>query len=372
MESDIIGSQLNILENMVNGGMVTDLEGHIIYCNLPVIRISGYTTTESKGMSVLTLHEEEDDEPYKNVYDKIRSNAPLQLNWHGIRKDSSRVWLDISANILKDDTGGSDGCVVSPHVIEDIKRTKLQLEKYKTFAEAIPETSVDTILSVNENGEIIRANTAVTDLFGYEQGELIGESIAVLIPPSLKEYAIRYLENIKKNIEKKISEKGIEINALKKDGTECPIELSVAEVTWDSRKIYTVIIKDMTNRRDLERRIIEIGKDERRGIGRQLQDGLGQMLTGNRLLSENLAEKLKEKNVSEADGVNEIAEMIWNADEYARDMSHGMVVAELENKGFIQAINSLCERTEKMTRFCCTFSKEEGAEIDDFDIALHL
>lgn len=373
MKSEITGTQFNILESMVHGVMVTDLKGHIIYCNPSNVKIFGYSKTEAEGMSIRTLYDENDDKiPFRDLYDEIENEAPLQLNWHGIRKDNSRVWLDIRANIVKSDDGEPDGCVISLHIIEDVKRTKTQLEKNRAFAEAILESSVDAILSVGENGDIIRLNDAATDLFGYNKEELIGKKVDMLIPPSFDDYAKMYMNKIKKKNGQKISEKGMEINAMKKDGSEFPVELSLAEVTWDGRKIYTAIVKDMTKRRDLERRIIEIGNEERRRIGRDLHDGLGQMLTGIRLLSENLASKLRDKNVPEADGIEDIAEMVREADEYARDLSHGMVVTELENKGFIHAIENLCDRTEKTTGISCTFSKEEQVDINDFDIALHL
>lgn len=372
MKSEIAGTQFNILESMMHGVMVTDTKGHIIYSNPTHVKIFGYTKAEADGMSITTLYEDNNKLPFKNLYNKLKKDAPLQLNWHGIRKDDSRVWLDIRANIVKAEDGEPDGCVISLHIIEDKKQTKAQLEKNRAFAEAILETSVDAILSIGEDGKVIRLNAAATDLFGYDKDELVESSVDLLIPPSFDDYAKMYLERIKKKNGEKISEKGMEINAMKKDGTEFPVELSLAEVTWDGRKIYTAIIKDMTKRRELERRIIEVGNEERRSIGRDLHDGLGQMLTGIRLLSENMAEKLKGKNIPEADGVKEIAKMVREADEYARELAHGMVVTELENKGLFKAIENLCERTEKTAGLTCTFKKSEDLEINDFDIALHL
>lgn len=56
--------------------------------------------------------------------------------------------------------------------------------------------------------------------------------------------------------------------------------------------------------------------------------------------------------------------MVRNADEYVRKLSHGMVVTELENKGLMQAIRNLCERTSRATGINCTFSKDDGVEIE--------
>lgn len=372
MKSEISKAQLNILESMMHGVMVTDLSGHIIYCNPSNVKIFGYSKSESEGMSIRTLYEDQEQISYKNLYDKIKKEAPLHLNLYGVRKDNSRVWLHIRANIVHDDNGNSDGYVISLHVNEDIKQTKIKLEKNRAFAEAILETSVDSILSVSENGEIIRLNPATTELFGYKREELLGEKVDILIPPSFEDYAKTYIEKVEKKNGGKVSERGLEVSAMKKDGTEFPVEISLTEVTWDGQKIYTGIVKDLTRRRDLERRIIKIGNEERRRIGRDLHDGLGQMLTGIRLLSENLAEKLNEKNIPEAKGIKDIADMVQEADEYARELAHGMVLTELENKGFIEAVENLCKRTEKTAGLDCTFTIDDDLEIKDFDIALHL
>lgn len=298
MKSEISGAQLKILESIVHGVMVTDLYGHIIYCNPATVKIFGYSKSESKGMSIRKLYDEDDTMPFRVLLEKIKDDAPFQLRWHGVRKDNSRVWLDIRADLINKENGEPEGCVISLHVIEDFKRTEYKLEKNKAFAEAILETSVDSILSVNDSGEIIRMNDAVTKLFGYLKEELIGRSVEMLIPPSYSEYIDVYLGKIQKHSGETVSVRGLEIEALKKSGTEFPVELSIAEVTWDGKKIYTAIVKDLTKRRELERRIIDIGNEERRRIGRDLHNGLGQMLTGIRLHSENMTRKLKKKKYS--------------------------------------------------------------------------
>lgn len=372
MEENISEKEFNILENIVHGVMYTDLRGHIIYWNPANVKIFGYDKSEAQGMSVRTLYDEDEKLPFRQLLEEVIKDAPLQVNWHGIRKNNSRVWLDIRANLLKAENGETDGCVISLHIIDEKIRTKSKLEKNRAFAEAILETSADAILSVDENGNIIRLNDAAVSLFGYEKEELIGRSVEILIPESYSEITEKYLQKIQKGNGQKISERGLEIETLKKDGTEFPSELSIAEVTWDGKKIYTAIIKDLTQRRELERSIIKIGSEERRKIGRELHDGVGQMLTGIRLLSETVAGKLKARNEVAADEVREIAEMVEEADDYVRDLSRGMVVTELESKGLLTAIESLCARTEKAVGIECAYSMDDKLEFEDLDIAMHL
>jgi len=65
-----------------------------------------------------------------------------------------------------------------------------------------------------------------------------------------------------------------------------PVELSLNEVTWDGSKMYVAVLKNLTERRKLEKQILEIGDKERKRIGSELHDNLGQLLTGIRLQTE--------------------------------------------------------------------------------------
>lgn len=363
---------INILESILHGIIVTDLQGHIIYSNPVSTKVFGYSKSESQGMSIRTLYDEDRKMPFREILSQIAKESPVHLCWHGLRKNGSRVWLDIRVNMVNGSDGQADSCVISLHVIDDLKQTEKKLEENRAFAETVLETSVDAIISIDEHGDILSFNRAATKMFGYNEQEVIGRRVDMLLAATQNKKINYYLQEIQKPAGKNISVNGFNTEAQKKDGNVFPVELSISEVTWGGSKIYTAIVKDLTRRRELERRIIEIGNEERRRIGRELHDGLGQMLTGIRLLSETMAMKLEANGVPGSDNVREIANMIRDADEQARDLAHGIVGHDLESKGFSHTIQSLCEKTQKATGINCTFTKDGDFEIKDFNIALHL
>jgi len=177
-----------------------------------------------------------------------------------------------------------------------------------------------------------------------------------------------YLETDKNNL----ADIGKETQGIKKNHLIFPVELSLSEIPINGIQILAGIIRDLSKRRELEHRLIEIGNEERRRIGRDLHDGLGQMLTGIRMLAESLARKLHANAVPGAEEVKEIAEMINEADGIARSIARDMVQVEIEKKGLEVAVDELCLKIEKMTGVSCKLNIEKDFEIENQTRALHL
>jgi two-component system, LuxR family, sensor kinase FixL len=118
--------------------------------------------------------------------------------------------------------------------------------------------------------------------------------------------------------------------------------------------------------------LLEIGNEERRRIGRDLQDGLGQMLSGIKILTENLARKLQANVLPAAGEVQEISEMLRKADQFTRTLSRGMVQVDLEKRGLNAAIQNLCKQTIKMTETKCFITGDYDIEIENHTMAIHI
>jgi len=365
--------EIKILESILHGIMVTDMQGHIIYCNPANVKIFGYNKSDIDGMSIRTLHDEDDNMTFRSLMNKIRDHKPIIMRWHGIKKNGKRVWLDIRASRIKGQGNEPDSCVISLHKIDHLKDTELELSKNKAFAETVLDSTADAIISINEEGEIIQTNNAAVEMFGYSREEMNSRNVKILLPLLDTYDADYYPGKIRKKEKREITADKRETEALRKDGNSFPVDLSVSEVTWDGRKIYTAIIKDLTNRRKLERRILEISNEERKKIGSELHDGLGQMLTGIRLQTEYTARKLKANDVPGADEIREIADLLQDADEEARLLAQGMVATDIEQKGLSGAVRNLCKKIRKSAGIQCSCHlTEEIDNIQDQSIALNI
>jgi PAS domain S-box-containing protein len=129
---------------------------------------------------------------------------------------------------------------------------------------------------------------------------------------------------------------------------------------------------DITEQKRLERQIQEISEQEKRRIGQDLHDGLGQYLTGIAFMSRLLQRKLAEKQLPEAVEAEKIATLVNKTVFQARDLARGLCPVELENNGLHAALQDLSCTTEKLFNISCTVECDSNAGISDNNTALHL
>ncbi|MBI4584681.1 MAG: PAS domain S-box protein [Planctomycetes bacterium] len=111
---------------------------------------------------------------------------------------------------------------------------------------AIVNSAVDAIIIINEQGFIESANPACEKLFGYKPEELVGRNIAVIMPFPYRGEHDRYLKSYLRTGNKKIIGIGREVEALRQDGTTCPVDLAVSEVQFGKKRFFTGILRDLT------------------------------------------------------------------------------------------------------------------------------
>ncbi|MBL9130978.1 MAG: PAS domain S-box protein, partial [Verrucomicrobiaceae bacterium] len=146
-------------------------------------------------------------------------------------------------------------------------------------ATAIVETAVNAIITIDENCIIETANSATERLFGYTREELIGRNISMLMPNPYRDRHDSYVSDYLRTGVRRIIGIGREALAQRKDGSVFPIDLSVGEAVLPSgRRIFTGIIRDLTERKLLEDKILHISEEEQARIGRDIHDDLCQQL----------------------------------------------------------------------------------------------
>ncbi len=111
---------------------------------------------------------------------------------------------------------------------------------------AIIDTAVDGIITIDSKGTIETLNPAAARLFGYNEEELIGENIKILMPEPDRSGHDQYIKNYHNTGDGKIIGKGRDVIGKKKDGTTFPFLLSISEVQLYGRKIFTGIIHDIS------------------------------------------------------------------------------------------------------------------------------
>lgn len=135
-------------------------------------------------------------------------------------------------------------------------RKKLESEINKNLS--ILEGCVDAVVTINQVGIIEFFNHAAETLFGYDRSEVIGENVLMLTPP---EYHSKHDGFLKSYLDTKIAKvigHGREVNALRKDGTQTPILLSLSEAMVEGEYVFTAFIKDYSEKKKNEEELVKL------------------------------------------------------------------------------------------------------------------
>ena len=237
---------------------------------------------------------------------------------------------------------------------------------------AILETAVEGIITIDERGIIESFNLAAERIFGYKAKEVIGRNVSLLMPSPHREQHDTYLGNYLRTGHAKIIGIGREIVARRKNGTVFPMDLSVSEVRLADRRLFTGFIRDITERKRLEKEILEISEREQRRIGQDLHDGLCQHLAGIELMSQVLEQKLARRSKAAAARAGEIAKNVRDAIGHTRLLARGLSPVTLESEGLMSALQELAVNTEKIFRVACRFDCDPPVLVPDYPAATHL
>lgn len=121
---------------------------------------------------------------------------------------------------------------------------------------AIIENAIEGIITIDEHGIVESINPAALLLFGYKAEEVIGRNISFLMPEPDRSAHDGYLHNYLTTGVKKIIGIGREVKGLKKNGSTFPFRLSVSEVNYENRKIFTGFIHDLTKQKEAEDQLL--------------------------------------------------------------------------------------------------------------------
>ena len=146
------------------------------------------------------------------------------------------------------------------------------------------------------------------------------------------------------------------------------VETRTGELTQANKQL----LQEIEIRKRLEKEILNISERERRKIGQELHDSLGQQLTGVAFMTKVLEQKLAKKSLDEAVDVTKIATLVNQATEQARGLARGLDPVDLDTGTLMSALQELATSTETLFGIHCTFKCDKRVRIDNPEVAVHL
>lgn len=236
---------------------------------------------------------------------------------------------------------------------------------------AILDTAVEGIIVIDDRGIIETFNRAAQRMFGYKSGEVIGCNISILMPEPYRGEHDGYLADYMRTGQAKIIGIGREALGKRKNGETFPIELAVSEVRVGKRRTFAGIVRDISERKQMEREILEASEREQRKIGHDLHDGLCQELAGISFLVKSMQQKLEAGGVCTPEQAAQVTELLQDAVRHTRSLSFGLNPVEAQPNGLCVALRSLAESTADMFEITCMFRSPREVEMHDASTATH-
>lgn len=223
--------------------------------------------------------------------------------------------------------------------------TRHALEESRARALSVFETTVDGVITIDTRGHIESFNAGAERIFEYTADEVVGRNVHVLMPEPYHSEHDGYMANYRESGVRRIIGIGREVVGRRKSGSTFPMELAVSEVSLPGGgRIFTGLVRDISERRTLEREVLRIAESERRRIGQDLHDGLGQQLTAIGLFQRALARGLDADGSPRAADAHRLVAELDEADAHARGLARSLVPVELERNGLEAALSRLAER----------------------------
>jgi PAS domain S-box-containing protein len=125
---------------------------------------------------------------------------------------------------------------------------------------SILETATDAVISADSGANIIFWNKGAERIFGYSPEEIIGRQITVIMPERYRELAVKGYRRVVETGKTRMRDRAVEVYGLRKDGSEFPVELSLARWDTEDGVFFTSIIRDITERKQAREQIENLAR----------------------------------------------------------------------------------------------------------------
>jgi PAS domain S-box-containing protein len=256
------------------------------------------------------------------------------------------------------------------HKQTEIIREKLRVEAtLKERYEDLLENANDVVYTHDLNGRITSMNRAGELLLQWPRSEVLSKNILEFVAEEEQPAAQHWLDQVVTGT----SSPTVEWDFITARGQRIRLEISTRLIGHSGSNVEVEgMARDITERKRLEREILEISNREQRRIGHDLHDGVCQQLAGIALMTASLADKLQEKGVAESAQTERISGLINQAISQTRGVARGLFPVRLEENGLVSVLEELAANSSELFKISCRFSCAAPPAEVDHEMALHL
>ncbi|WP_028484743.1 PAS domain-containing protein [Thioalkalivibrio sp. ALE17] len=181
--------------------------------------------------------------------DSDRYNVELRLRC----KNGSYKWVLCRGTVVERDVRGDPVRMIGIH--SDIDARKAAEETLQIFRHVV-NSVLDGVLVIDAAGVIQLASPAVRAIFGYDQQDLVGNNVSMLMPDPVRSEHDGYLQRYRASGEARVINRLVEVTGQKADGAEFPLEVSVSEIAIAGQQYFVGLLRDISERKQAEEALV--------------------------------------------------------------------------------------------------------------------
>ncbi len=255
------GRYRSLVESATDAIITMDISGNIVSWNKGAEAMLGYTKNEVIGKPELFFMPGEVKVRNSEILKKVEaSGCEKRVDSLRETKDGRCVLVESSIACINNESGQCAGYVTILRDMTEKKLAEEKLRKSKARFSGILDVAQDAIVSIDEAQRIIIFNKGAERIFGYSFNEVKGQPINIVIPERFWDNHKRHVENFGNSnmTAKDMNVHDYKIFGLRKGGEEFPAEASISQYLEDGGKIYTVVLRDITDRMRFDKERDEI------------------------------------------------------------------------------------------------------------------
>lgn len=234
-----------VVESAPNAMILVNSAGKITLINGQTEKLFGYTRQELVGMLVEVLIPKRFTTQHPGYRDGFFQNPATRSmgvgrDLYGVRKDGTEFPVEIGLNPIKSD----EGPMVLAAIIDITERKKAE-----TRFRLVVESSPSGMALVDQTGKITLVNSQTEKLFGYVREELIGMTVEELLPMRFRLHHPRFRSTFNHSPQVRSMGEGRDLFALRKDGSEFPVEIGLNPIESPEGILVLASIIDITERK---------------------------------------------------------------------------------------------------------------------------
>lgn len=342
-------------------------------------RLFGYTSAEILGRPAECLYLPESlsrSEPARELALAAERGTYEAEGWR-IRKDGS--WIDayvVMTALAKQDGSPHRFAVITRNITEQ-RRSLQEMQDQQRRLRSILDTAVDAVVIIDEQGVIQSFNPAGERMFGYQAQEVVGQNVKMLMPEPFAAEHTGYIQRYLRTGQAKIIGIGREVQGRRKDGSIFPADLAVSTF-HDGKQMFTGIVRDISECKELEAEVLQIAEAEQRRIGQELHDDAQQQLSGLIMVARHAADSLGARLSQHPDlsdvhaNLERVVKGLRNANQSLREVARGLVPLQVEAQGLPDALARLAAQIAELHAVPCHFAVDDGIDVADSGTATHL